>query len=112
MSFEQAIAHFQTSTAQEVEDLILSGQKVIAFIGRSTCPYCQRFAPKLAQVQAETGATIYFVDSSHVADPALQDLRAKYNVATVPGLLVAEATAVKVVCDSSLPVEDIKAFIA
>lgn len=112
MSFEHAVSHFQATSAQELETLIQTGQKVIAFIGRPTCPYCQRFAPKLAQVQAETGAKIYFVDSSNVADTALQDLRGKYNVVTVPGLLVAEQTQVKVVCDSSLPVEAIADFIA
>lgn len=112
MSFEQALAHFQETSAQELESLIQSGQKVIAFIGRSTCPYCQRFAPKLAQVQEITGAKIYFVDSSNLLDSALQDLRGKYGVVTVPGLLVADQTEVAVVCDSSLPVEAIQDFIA
>lgn len=112
MSFEQALTHFEATTAQNLTKLIASGDKIVAFIGRSTCPYCQRFAPKLAQVQAETGAKIYFVDSSNVADQALADLRAKYSVKTVPGLLVAKDGQVEVVCDSSLPVDAITDFIA
>jgi predicted bacteriocin transport accessory protein len=111
MSFEQAIRHFQATTAAELEASIRSGRKVIAFIGRSTCPYCQRFAPKLASVQAETGATIYFVDSSNPADETLNNLWSKYGVVTVPGLLVAEDKEVKVVCDSSISEEEITAFI-
>lgn len=112
MSFQQAIKHFQVSKAGEIEELIQSGQKVIAFIGRSTCPYCNIFAPKLAEVQAETGAAVYFVDSSRLFDTALQELRNKYGIVTVPGLLVADKTEVKVVCDSSISEEVIKEFIA
>lgn len=112
MSFEQAISHFQVSQAGEIENLIQSGQKVIAFIGRWSCPYCQRFAPKLAQVQQETGALIYFIDSSNLWDADLQTLRSKYKLVTVPGLLVADQTEVKVVCDSSLSEEAIKEFIS
>lgn len=112
MSFEQAVKQFTPVTAQELEKLIQTEEKVIAFIGRPTCPYCQRFAPKLAQAQADTNASIYFVDSSNVSDAALQDLRAKYGVKTVPGLLVATQQDVKVVCDSSLSVAEITAFMA
>lgn len=112
MSFEQALTHFESTTAQNLSKLIASGDKVIAFIGRATCPYCQRFAPKLAQVQAETSAKIYFVDSSNAADQALADLRATHGVKTVPGLLVAKDGQVDVVCDSSLPVDAITAVIA
>ena len=112
MSFQQAIKHFQVSKAGEIEELIQSGQKVIAFIGRSTCPYCQRFAPKLAEVQAETDELIYFVDSSNLWDRGLHNLRSKYGIVTVPGLLVADKTEVKVVCDSSISEEVIKEFIA
>lgn len=112
MSFEQALTHFESTTAQNLAKLIASGQKTIAFVGRATCPYCQRFAPKLAQVQAETDAKVYFVDSSNAADQALIDLRASHGIKTVPGLLVAEGGQVSVVCDSSLPVDAIAAFIA
>lgn len=112
MSFEQALSRFEATRAAHVASLIDSGQKVIAFVGRATCPYCQRFAPKLATAQAETGAKVYFVDSSRFDDSELQDLRARHQIVTVPGLLVAKSGQVKVVCDSSLTVEDIKVFIA
>ena len=42
----------------------------------------------------------------------VQAFREKYHVQTVPGLLVAQAGQVKVVCDSSLSQEAIADFIA
>lgn len=112
MSFEQALSQFEATSAGQLASLISSGQEVIAFVGRATCPYCQRFAPKLVTAQAETGAQIYFVDSSRLDDPELQPLRAAHQIVTVPGLLVAKSGQVKVVCDSSLTVDEIKAFMA
>lgn len=108
--FAQACANFQVKTAREAASL-LDSQAAKVFIGRSTCPYCRLFAPKLAAAQAATGARVYFVDSSNVADPDLQAFRDRFGVATVPGLLVSKGRSTKVVCDSSLSVEDIKGLI-
>lgn len=112
MSFEQAISQFQPIKAGELSALLTSGQSVVAFIGRVTCPYCQRFAPKLAQAQEATGRLVYFVDSRQTDDPALQTLRAQYDVVTVPGLLIAKEGQVEVFCDSGLSVETLKELLA
>ena len=111
--FTEAIKHFNALTAQEAQEKIDSGEKFILFIGRSTCPYCQRFAPKLSQVAADPGQTVAFLNSENQDDlTAVQAFREKYHVQTVPGLLVAQAGQVKVVCDSSLSQEAIADFIA
>ena len=108
--FAEAIKHFNALTAQEAQEKIDSGEKFILFIGRSTCPYCQRFAPKLSQVAADTGQTVAFLNSEN-QDSDTQELRTTYDVPTVPGLLVAKSGHVKVVCDSSLSEEAILDFI-
>ncbi|MFC3932348.1 thioredoxin domain-containing protein [Streptococcus dentapri] len=113
LNFEEVISRFETISAVEARKRIDSKEKVILFIGRPTCPFCQRFAPKLDKVVAETGAKVVFLLSDDATQiEAIQDLRNRYGVATVPGLLVAENGAVKVVCDSSLSEDDIKDFIA
>lgn len=113
MDFYQAIAPFEQVLTKDVEERIGSGEELILFVGRATCPYSRLFAPKLAQVQAEQGLEVLFLDSENLADlEALQAFRSRYQIITVPGLLVAKAGQVRVVCDSSLSPEAIAAFIA
>ena len=92
--FEKEVSQFVETSAEKVEALIAEGKEVVLFVGRPTCPYCRRFAPKINE-----------------AREALAAFRAKYNMPTVPGLLVARDGEVRVVCDSSQSVEQIKAFI-
>ncbi|EHJ53381.1 thioredoxin domain-containing protein [Streptococcus macacae] len=113
LSFEEAIQDFKPITAQAAQDRINSGEKFVLFIGRSTCPFCQRFAPKLSRAAKAKGEPVAFLNSEDQADlPAINQLRKSYSVKTVPGLLVAQAGQVKLVCDSSLSEEAIAAFIA
>ena len=57
------------------------------------------------------GKEMYFINSEDRASESLAAFRAKYNMPTVPGLLVARGGEVRVVCDSSQSLEQIKAFI-
>lgn len=112
MLFSEAIAPFKPILAGQAQAKIDQDTKVILFIGRASCPYCQRFAPKLNRVAVANGLTVYFVNSEQPADLAdVKTLRDRYHVPTVPGLLVAENGHVKVVCDSSLSEEAILDFI-
>lgn len=112
MDFYQAVSQFKPLVTQEVRDKIQSGEKLILFVGRASCFYSRLFAPKLAQVQAEQGLEVAFLDSENFADwEDLQAFRARYQILTVPGLLVAEGGQVRVVCDSSLSPEAIRTFI-
>ncbi|MFC3927538.1 thioredoxin domain-containing protein [Streptococcus caprae] len=112
MDFNTSIANFTKVSAKEAEAKIASGEKFVLFIGRATCPYCQRFAPKLAAVAQATGQAVAFLNSEDSADmDGITALRQTYGVPTVPGLLVAENGDVKVICDSSLPEETITEFI-
>lgn len=113
LNFDEAVALMEPVSALDAREKIDSKEKVILFIGRPTCPYCRKFAPKLGQVIQETGAKVLYLhseDMSQIED--IQALRQRYGVATVPGLLVAQNGTVKVVCDSSLDPEDIADFIA
>ena len=113
MTFEQAVSAFEPITVATARERIEAGNKFILFVGRPSCPYCQRFAPKLANVAQATGAKVAYINSEDLVQiEEIQAFRRRYGIATVPGLFVAENGTAKVVCDSSLAEEDIIDFIS
>ncbi|HFI0035117.1 TPA: conjugal transfer protein TraF [Streptococcus suis] len=110
MNFQDYIKDFTSVTVEQAESLLTAKEGGILFIGRATCPYCNRFVPKLHKVAQDKQVTVHFLDSSQVSSE-LQALRDHYHVPTVPGLLVAKASGVRVRCDSSMTEEEIAAFI-
>lgn len=112
MTFEEIVANFIPSSVAEVTSAIASGKDMIVFLGRSSCPYCRRFAPKLVQVATDNQKEVYFVDSENAADAAeLAAFRENYQLVTVPALLVSYDQHQRAVCDSSLTPDDILAFL-
>ena len=53
--FEKEVSQFVETTAEKVEALIAEGKEVVLFVGRPTCPYCRRFAPKMNEAREALG---------------------------------------------------------
>lgn len=108
--FLALVKDFKTVSPEEAEQLLEAKDDAILFLGRETCPYCRRFAPKLAKVAKEKGWTVHFLNTS-TPTSAITALRDKYQVPTVPGFLYAGTDGIKVRCDSSMTEEEIAAFV-
>lgn len=78
---------FVTVSANEIlnDD---SKDSFLLYIGRETCPYCQKFVKELSKVSEKFGKTIYYLDSENVSeDKELQEVGKKFNIKAVPTLL-------------------------
>lgn len=106
-TFSKDIEKLIHTSVTDLEEMILNNEEVTVFVGRASCPYCQKFAKKLANIEEK----MYFINSEEVSDE-LQKFREKYNIVTVPGFLHANDGKVNVRCDSSMSIEEIKAMIA
>jgi len=105
------VAGFEKIDSAKARQLINSDQEAAIYIGKAVCPYCRKFVKKLRKVAEETGSHIYHIDSVDESDQeGIQAFRSEYDIPTVPGFIYTNGDTVRVICDSSMPEEEIKAF--
>lgn len=100
---------FNEIEPKKADELLEAKEGNIVYIGRETCPYCRRFVKTLSPLVEENNLEVNYVHSEHPNyEEQVDELREKYDVATVPGLLYSSESAGLVVkCDSSLAAEEI-----
>lgn len=109
--YQQNIAGFEKINSTKAQELIDGEGEAIIYIGKEVCPYCQIFVKKLRKVADETGAHIYHINSIDEEDiEGIMAFRDQYNIPTVPGFIYTNGDQVNVRCDSTMPEEEIKAF--
>ncbi|MDQ0223558.1 thioredoxin [Streptococcus moroccensis] len=109
--FEKDIKDLTPVTIDHAEQTISKGESAVYFIGRGTCPYCRKFATKLANVVADTDAAVYFVNSEQADQlDQLSQFRGQYGIPTVPGFVRVLDGQVTVRCDSGMTEAEIKTF--
>lgn len=110
-TYAEDIKAFQKISSTEADKLISDEDIAVFFVGRSTCPFCRKFAKKLSGLANKIDTIIYYVESDDVSDNEISSFREKYNIVTVPGFIVSKNGNVEVHCDSSLPREEILATV-
>ena len=100
---------FNEVTPEKADSLLEAKEGNIVYIGRETCPYCRKFVIKLSPLGEENDLHINYVHAQHPEyEEQIKELRDKYDVPTVPGLLYSsESAGVLVKCDSSMSEEEI-----
>lgn len=110
-TYEADVAGFDKIDSAKAEELVSGSGEAVIYVGKSVCPFCQKFVKKLKKVSEETGTHIYHVNSVEDTDmEGIKAFRDKYNIPTVPGFIYTNGDTVNVKCDSSMSEEEIKAF--
>lgn len=112
-TYEENVAVFEKIDSTKAQELIKGKDEAVIYIGKAACPFCKKFVKKLNKVVAEeTDTHIYYVNSAEESDmEGITAFRNKYNIPTVPGFIYINGETINVKCDSSMPEEEIKAFI-
>ena len=85
-NYEEAVSYFEEISIKEVKSKLENNDSFILYIGRETCPYCQRFVPKLAQAVYETKIKVYYVDSDSDEREEITKFAQLKGIKTVPSL--------------------------
>ena len=107
--FQQNIAVFTPISPETLNQLLKHSEINHVFIGKASCSYCRRFAPKLSKVATETHISIYFADNG--SQLTFNDFRAQHNIPTVPALLKISHGQLIAVCRSTISEAEIKTFL-
>lgn len=111
-TYEENVAGFEKIDSAKAQELIKGDGEAVIYIGKSVCPYCRKFVRKLKKIAEETNTLIYHVNSVEESDmEGITAFREEYDIPTVPGFIYTNDDLVRVKCDSSMPIEEIKDFI-
>lgn len=111
VTYEENVAVFERIDSAKAQELVKGKDEAVIYIGKAACPFCQKFVRKLNKVAEETATHIYYVNSGEESDmKGITAFRNEYNIPTVPGFIYTNGETVNVRCDSSMPEDEIKAF--
>lgn len=85
-SYKEAMTYVKKIHLSEVQDKINNKEDFILYIGRESCPYCQKFAPKLAVAIQKTNQTVYYLDNDSKERKDITSFAHDMNIKTVPNL--------------------------
>ena len=84
--YQIAISRLQKISLEAVEQKIQHQESFYLYTGREGCPYCQKFAPKLAKAVDKTKITVYYLDSEHIDKTSWNNFKTTVGFKTIPNL--------------------------
>lgn len=84
--YQIAVNRFPKISIEAVEQKIQHQESFYLYTGREGCPYCQKFAPKLAKAVYKTKITVYYLDSEHIDKTSWNNFKTTVGFKTIPNL--------------------------
>ena len=85
-SYQDAIKYTKVVNIREIRSKITNRESFILYIGRESCPDCQRFAPNLAVAIQKSNKIVYYLDNDSSEKREITDFAREMNIKTVPNL--------------------------
>ena len=77
-TYQEAVQYTKAINMKEMRSKLANGDEFVVYIGRESCPYCQKFVPNLALAIQKSHQTVYYLDSDSVKRMKLQPLQKKW----------------------------------
>src|SRR5699024_1509057 len=87
--YNEVVKEFNKVTTKDLELLEQEKESFFVYTGRSSCPYCQMFAPKLYEaslLKESNGIIINYLNSDNESDTGLHTYLSNHDIDYVPNL--------------------------
>lgn len=85
--YNEVAKEFNEVNSKDLKLLEQEKESFFVYTGRASCPFCQRFAPKLYEsnlLNENDDVVINYLNSDNESDTGLYDYLSKYNIEYVP----------------------------
>ena len=59
-TYQEAVQYTKAINMKEMRSKLANGDEFVVYIGRESCPYCQKFVPNLALAIQKSHQTVYY----------------------------------------------------
>lgn len=107
------ITSTQSISLEEVEKKIHGQEDFYLYVGRPTCPYCQKFFPNLEKAIHDTQVPVYYLNTDEEASDLVKNFVSSQNIQTVPHLTYYQNGEKQAYLEkgSQTPLEEIEQFL-
>lgn len=91
-NYSEAIEYLTEISLDDVNTKMKKDDSFILYIGRESCPYCRKFAPKLARAAFQSKKTVYYLNSESKDKKQITEFARQHGIQTVPNLGYYKAT--------------------
>lgn len=87
-TYQEAVQYTKAINMKEMRSKLANGDEFVVYIGRESCPYCQKFVPNLALAIQKSRQTVYYLDSASDEKEEITAFAKEMDIQTVPNLSV------------------------
>lgn len=87
-TYQEAVRYTKAINMKEMRSKLANGDEFVVYIGRESCPYCQKFVPNLALAIQKSHQTVYYLDSDSNEKDEITAFAKEMDIQTVPNLSV------------------------
>lgn len=89
LSYKEIVKTFETIKLNEFNKKIAEKEEFLVYIGRETCPHCQKFVPMLHDITQKQKVDIVYIESDKLdlESDEFKSFQTQYKIESVPFMM-------------------------